>query len=265
MALRAMHSAASGMEAHQFKLDTIANNLANASTTAFKSSRANFQDLFYHYDQVPGAQAQNGQSPVGISVGLGTRIASTTLNFQQGTFQEASGDYQVAIKGDGFFAVQDGDQLAFTRDGNFTLNADGNLVLASAGAGRTLDPPVQVPINATGITITEDGRITYLDENNVSVEAGQILLTRFPNRNGLLQLGNNLYQPTLASGDPIAGITPNEDGAGIILHRNLEVSNVEPVTELVDLIKTQRNFELNSQTIQAADQMLQLISNLRRF
>ena len=265
MALRAMHSAATGMEAHQFKLDTIANNLANASTTAFKSSRANFQDLFYHYDAVPGAQAGVGQSPVGVSVGLGTRIASTTLNFQQGTFLNTGGDFQFAIQGHGFFAVQDGDQLSFTRDGNFTLNENGQLVLAAAGAGRLLDPPIQIPQDASNISVTEDGFVNYIDAAGAPAEAGQLQLTRFPNQNGLLQLGNNLYQPTLASGDPIAGGIPGDDGVGIILHRQLEVSNVEPVTELVDLIKTQRNFELNSQTIQAADQMLQLISNLRRF
>lgn len=265
MALRAMHSAATGMEAHQFKLDTIANNLANASTTAFKTSRANFQDLFYQYDQLPGAEGLNGQAPVGVSVGLGTRISSTTLDFQQGTFQPTNGEYHMAIRGDGFFTVQNGEQLAYTRDGNFTLNSDGQLVQAAAGSGLTLQPAITIPPEATNITILETGEVTYTDAAGQNVNAGQVLLTRFPNQNGLLQLGRNLYQPTPASGDPIADGTPTQNGVGAILHRQLEVSNVEPVTELVDLIKTQRNFELNSQTIQAADQMLQLISNLRRF
>lgn len=259
-----MHSAASGMEAHQFALDTIANNLANASTTSFKRSRANFEDLFYEHLKVPGAESDAGQTGVGVSVGLGTRIQSTTQDFNQGSLLETNGDFDVAIVGDGFFQVDDGGGLAYTRAGNFTLNANGEMVLASADSGRVLQGPFTIPPDANSVTVTGDGRITYLDATNAQVEVGQIPIYRFPNNSGLLQQGENLYAETIASGAAVAG-TPGTDGYGQLRHRFLETSNVEPVRELVDLIKTQRNFELNSQTIQAADQMLQLISNLRRF
>jgi flagellar basal-body rod protein FlgG len=259
-----MHSAASGMEAHQFALDTIANNLANASTTSFKRTRTNFEDLFYEHVKVPGAESNAGQTGVGISVGLGTRVQSTTQNFSQGSLLDTNGDFDVAIVGEGFFQVQDGAGLAYTRAGNFTLNNNGDMVLASADSGRVLQGPFNIPTGSTSITITGDGQITYLDGNNVIQNAGQIQTYQFPNKTGLLQKGENLYVETIASGTALAG-TPGTDGFGQIRHRFLEASNVEPVRELVDLIKTQRNFELNSQTIQAADQMLQLISNLRRF
>ncbi len=259
-----MHSAASGMEAHQFALDTIANNLANASTTSFKRTRTNFEDLFYEHIKVPGAESDAGQTGVGISVGLGTRVQSTTQNFSQGSLLETNGDLVVAIVGEGFFQVQDGAGLAYTRAGNFTRNSAGQMVLASADSGRILQPTFTLPPDATSITITGDGRVTYLDATNATVEAGQLQIFRFPNNSGLLQKGENLYVETVASGAALAG-TPGLDGFGQLRHRRLEASNVEPVRELVDLIKTQRNFELNSQTIQAADQMLQLISNLRRF
>ncbi len=259
-----MHSAASGMEAHQFALDTIANNLANASTTSFKRTRTNFEDLFYEHIKVPGAQSDAGQTGVGISVGLGTRVQSTTPNFSQGSLLETNGDLDVAIVGDGFFQVSDGNGLAYTRAGNFTRNANGDIVLASADSGRILQGPFTLPPDASSVTILGDGRITYLDGTNVLQDLGQIQLYRFPNNSGLLQKGENLYVETIASGSAIAG-TAGLDGYGQVRHRFLEASNVEPVRELVDLIKTQRNFELNSQTIQAADQMLQLISNLRRF
>ncbi|MBI1315172.1 flagellar basal-body rod protein FlgG [bacterium] len=264
MSLRAMHAAASGMEAHQFTLDTIANNLANASTTSFKRSRANFEDLFYEHLKLPGAQATAGQTGVGISAGLGTRIESTTQDFNQGSLLETKGDYDVAIVGDGFFQVDNNGSFAYTRAGNFTLNSNGQLVMASADSGRVLQPTLTIPQDANSVTITSDGRVTYLDSSNTLQEVGQIPIYRFINKSGLLQAGENLYLPTIASGNALQG-TPGTNGFGQLRHRFLETSNVEPVRELVDLIKTQRNFELNSQTIQAADQMLQLISNLRRY
>lgn len=264
MSLRAIHSAASGMEAHQFSLDVVANNLANASTTSFKRSRTNFEDLFYQNLKLPGSEAEAGQTGVGTSVGLGTRVASTTLDFAQGSLQTTNGDFDLAIVGDGFFQVDDGGAEAYIRAGNFTRNAEGTLVVGSADSGRVLQPGIQVPADATDITITSDGRVTVRTGDNQIQELGQLLLYRFPNNQGLLQKGENLYIPTPASGAAVSG-TPGVSGFGSLRHRVLEASNVEPVRELVDLIKTQRNFELNSQTIKAADQMLQLISNLRQF
>lgn len=264
MSLRAIHSAASGMEAHQFGIDTIANNLANASTTAFKRSRGNYEDLFYQHFKVPGAEAAAGQTGVGVSVGLGTRIQSTSQDFNQGSMLETNGDLDVAIIGEGFFQVDNGGVLSYTRAGNFSMNAEGTLVTESADSGRILQPPITLPIDAQNISIQSDGTVNYRDATGATQPAGQIQLHRFPNRGGLLQQGENLYAETLASGAATPG-TPGTDGYGQLRHRFLESSNVEPVRELVELIKTQRHFELNSQTIQAADQMLQLISNLRRF
>lgn len=264
MSLRALHSAATGMEAHQFGLDTIANNLANASTTAFKRTRANYEDLFYQHMKLPGTQSTAGQTGVGTSVGLGTRIASTSINYSTGSALQTDSPLDLMVVGDGFFEVNDGGTPAYTRSGHFTLNTNGEIVTASSDSGRIVQPTISIPPNALNVTITQDGRVTYLDGQNNTVEAGQLKLVRFTNNNGLLQKGESLYVPTLASGQPLDGL-PGQDGFGTIRQGFLEASNVEPVRELVDLIKTQRNFELNSQIIQAADQMLQLVSNLRRF
>lgn len=264
MSLRAMYSAASGMQAHQFNLDTIANNLANASTTSFKRSRANFEDLFYEQMKLPGAQSPSGPTGLGTSVGLGTRIQSTSLDFSNGSLTDTNNDLDLAIIGEGFFQVQDGQGLAYMRAGNFTRNADGTIVVGSADSGRILQPALQIPADATNVTITADGRVTIQNAQNQVQEIGQLSLFRFPNSQGLMQRGENLFVETTASGTAIQGV-PGTLGYGQLRQRALEASNVEPVRELVDLIRTQRNFELNGQTIQAADQMLQLISNLRRF
>jgi flagellar basal-body rod protein FlgG len=263
MSLRAIHSAASGMEAHQFSLDVVANNLANASTTSFKRSRTNFEDLYYQNEKLPGTDSAAGQTGVGTSVGLGTRVASTSLDFSQGSLRDSNGDFDMAIVGRGFFQVDDNGAPAYIRAGNFTRNADGLLVVGSADSGRVLQPPITIPTDATATSISADGRISVLSAGVIQ-EVGQVELYRFANNQGLLQKGENLYVETPASGAAVSAV-PGTDGLGSIRHRVLEASNVEPVRELVDLIKTQRNFELNSQTIKAADQMLQLISNLRQF
>jgi flagellar basal-body rod protein FlgG len=263
MSLRAIHSAASGMEAHQFSLDVVANNLANASTTSFKRSRTNFEDLFYQNEKLPGTDSTAGQTGVGTSVGLGTRVASTSLDFSQGSLRDSNGDYDMAIVGRGFFQVDDNGAPAYIRAGNFTRNANGLLVVGSADSGRILQPQIEIPTDATDVSISADGRVNVLSAGQIT-EVGQVNLYRFANNQGLLQKGENLYVETPASGAAVSSV-PGQDGLGSIRHRVLEASNVEPVRELVDLIKTQRNFELNSQTIKAADQMLQLISNLRQF
>ena len=264
MSLRAIHSAASGMEAHQFGLDVVANNLANASTTSFKRSRTNFEDLFYQDIKLPGTDAAAGETGVGTSVGLGTRVASTSLDFHQGALQQTNGDLDMAIVGHGFFQVDDGGIPAYMRAGNFTRNAQGQVVVGSADSGRLLQPAISIPDGTVSITISGDGFVSVEDADGTIQNAGQIQLYRFANNQGLLQRGENLYIETPASGAAISDI-PGANGLGTIKQRHLEASNVEPVRELVDLIKTQRNFELNSQTIKAADQMLQLISNLRQF
>ena len=266
MSLQAMHSAATGMEAFAFKLDTIANNLANAGTTAFKRSRVNFEDLYYEHLKLPGLQDSNGKlTPTGISVGLGTRVASTTVEQTEGQLLQTGGELDIAIVGDGFFQVQDGAEILYTRAGKFSLNADGDIVMASADKGRLLDPPITIPQGTLQISISGDGTVAALVPPDSTLQVlDQIQIVTFVNPQGLLQRGNNLYALTDASGPPQQGI-PGIEGRGELKSGFLELSNVEPVQELIELIKTQRNFELNSQVVQAADQTLQLIANLRRF
>ncbi|MBW3542024.1 MAG: flagellar basal-body rod protein FlgG [Planctomycetes bacterium] len=266
MSLQALNSAATGMEAGQFHLDTIANNLANSGTTAFKRSRANFEDLIYQHIKLPGLLDSQGKlTPVGISVGLGTRVQSTAVDHSLGSLLETNGELDIAIVGDGFFQLQDGDEIVYARAGNFSLNADGELVMQSADRGRTLEPAITVPIDAIEVSISQQGIVAVRQPGNPNLtQVGQIQTARFVNPQGLLQLGENLFGATDASGPPLIG-NPDEEGRGALRQGFLEASNVEPVRELVDLIKTQRNFELNSQVVQAADQTLQLIANLRRF
>ncbi|MCA9116880.1 MAG: flagellar basal-body rod protein FlgG [Planctomycetaceae bacterium] len=266
MGLRAMHSASTGMSASLTQLDVIANNLANASTTAFKRSRVNFEDLYYEHMRLPGAQDSQGKlSPTGISVGLGTRVAATAADHREGSLLETGNQLDLAITGDGFFKVQDGTSILYTRSGAFSVNADGDMVMQSADRGRLIEPAISIPQDATEISISSDGIVSVLQPGSSSLtQVGQIQTVRFVNPQGLLQQGENLYAATDASGTPLEG-NPGLEGRGLVRQGFLEQSNVEPVRELVDLIKSQRHFEMNSQVIQAADQLLQLVANLRRF
>lgn len=264
MSYQALHSSASGMEAHLVQLDVIANNLANAGSTGFKRSRVNFEDLFYEHLKLPGAQDGNQITAVGTSVGFGTRVQSTQLNFEQGNSEQTGGQLDLAIRGKGFFQVTDGTNIFYTRAGNFAVNADGNVVLGSADRGRLLDPAIQIPQDTTNISISETGVVSVQVAGSTAItNVGQIQTASFVNPQGLLQMGDNLYQETDASGAPLQGF-PGTGNLGGIAQGFLESSNVEPVTELVGLIKTQRNVELNSQALQAGDQLLQLLANLRR-
>ena len=266
MSLRALYAAGTGMEAFQFNLDVVANNLANAGSTAFKRSRVNFEDLYYERLKTPGAQDSLGNlTPIGIDVGLGTRVQGTQIDFNLGNVLQTDNQLDLAIMGDGFFQVQDGNQILYTRSGNFTINSDGNVVLASADRGRLLEPPITVPPDAVQVTINSEGYVVaQIAGQQDLAQLGQIETVRFINQNGLLHTGENLFASTQSSGAPLTG-TPGTEGRGALRQGFLEQSNVEPVRELVDLIKTQRNFELNTQVVQAADQMLQLTANLRRY
>jgi flagellar basal-body rod protein FlgG len=266
MSVQTLYTAATGMDALQTKLEVIANNLANVNTTAFKKGRCNFEDLFYRHETYPGARDSAGQvTATGTSIGLGARVESIQTNFMQGAFQQTGGPLDVAIEGPGFLQVTQPDgTLAYTRAGNLSINADGSLVIGSAQTGRLLEPAIQIPNGATNITITADGQIFAKSPGQTQLQQiGQLQLAQFVNPEGLLKLGENLYQETDASGQPQQG-TPNQQGLGSVRQGWLEASNVEPVQELIDLITTQRSFELNSQTVQAGDQILALISNLRR-
>lgn len=254
------------MDSLSFKLDTIANNLANAQTTAFKRSRASFEDIYYQHLKLPGTlDSQNRPTANGLAIGLGTRVQNTQIDQSPGSLLDTNGKLDIAIVGDGFFQIQDGSQILYTRSGNFALNANGDIVLGSADRGRLLEPNINIPQDATDVIISPEGIVSVLQANATSTtQVGQIQITKFVNPGGLVQLGENLYQDIGAAGSPLTQ-TPGQQGVGVLRQRFLEASNVEPVRELVDLISTQRNFELNSQVIQAADQALQLVNNLRRF
>jgi flagellar basal-body rod protein FlgG len=266
MSVQTLYTAATGMNALETKLDVIANNMANVNTTAFKKDRANFEDLFYRQIRLPGALDADGNiTSTGIEVGLGTRVSSTQTNFEQGAFQTTNNPLDFALEGRGFFRVTDPNGgVLYTRSGNFGINANNQIVLGSAQNGWVLEPPITIPPEATDIVVTTDGQVQYSTATDPSLQnAGQIQLATFVNPDGLLKLGDNLYRQTDASGQP-TDLNPGDQGAGQVRQGALEASNVEPVQELIDLITTQRSFELNSQAIQAGDQILQLISNLRR-
>lgn len=267
MSVQALYTAASGMDAMQTKLDVIANNLANVGTTAFKRDRANFEDLLYRNQVYPGMQDTN-QVPtaVGTHIGLGTRVTSVQMDHRQGTIQQTGRDLDIAIEGRGFLQVTDPSTstIVYTRAGNLDINANGNLVIGSAETGRLLEPAIQIPQDANAISISPSGQVLVRQNGQTQLsQIGQIQMAQFINPDGLLKMGENLYQQTDASSAPLIG-NPGADGLGVLRQGSLEASNVEPVQELIDLIMTQRGFELNSQAVQAGDQVLQQIANLRR-
>ncbi|OYW24493.1 MAG: flagellar basal-body rod protein FlgG [Planctomycetales bacterium 12-60-4] len=266
MLYRAMNSAASGMDAFIFNLDVISNNLANAGTTGFKRSRTDFEDLYYQYLRPPGSSDNKGNILAeGIFTGTGTRVAAVQPDFEQGSLLTTGRKLDVAIEGRGFFRVTESGTAYYTRNGQFDVNSNGTIVLASANRGLILDPPITVPQDATEIAISTDGVVSVLQSGSTQFQQlGTIQLAQFINPEGLLHEGETLYSPTDASGTPLLS-TPGDQGLGLLRQSFLEASNTEPVKELVDLIKTQRNVELNSQVVQASDQLLQLVSNLRRF
>ena len=257
------------MKALDVKLDVLANNLANINTTGFKRSRTNFEDLLYQIKREPGVLNANDKPvPHGIIVGVGVAVAGTQLNFEQGTLDQTYNPLDMAIQGDGFFQVRtiyNGQEvIAFTRNGEFTKNRDGDIVLGNSD-GPLMEPNITLPDDAIDISVSADGRVLYKSPGDQALqEAGQILLARFVNPEGLKQIGKNLYIDTDASGTSVPG-QPQTDGFGDIRGGSLEMSNVAPVRELIELIKTQRGFELNSQSIKSADESLQVVTNLRRF
>lgn len=269
MSVTALHTAATGLNAMSTEIDVVANNLANVNTTAFKSQRANFEDLIYQELAQPGVENSNGdERPAGIYTGLGVRVANTSFDFTQGSPIETGQPFDLMIAGDGFFTVDIlddvGNGIGYTRAGNFFVNSDGEIVLGNSDGPR-LEPPISIPADTESVTITADGNVEVLQAGaTVPTNVGQILLSQFINPKGLKPIGNNIYVETQASGPPLES-EPGQDGAGTLVQQFLEASNVDPVRELVELIKAQRAFELNSQTIQAADRALEVVSNLRRF
>jgi flagellar basal-body rod protein FlgG len=265
MAITALHTAATGMQALSTKIDVIANNIANAETVGFKSSRVNFQDLLYQIRAQPGVQTSaETAAPLGTQIGLGVLVSNTQINFKQGSALQG-GNLDAMIEGDGFFQVELADgRTGYTRAGNFVRNADGELVLGNSMGYRLKDTPtVPDDIPTSNVSITSNGQVVGLDDSGEQQVFGQIQLARFPNPGGLIQYGSNIYLESEASGDFVEG-EPGQDGFGNINPGHLELSTTEAVTELVELIKTQRVFQMNSQSIQTADQALQVVANLRR-
>ncbi len=267
MTVQSLYTAATGMKAMETKMDVIANNLANVETTAFKTGRANFEDLFYRNEKLPGAEDSSGQyTPTGIAIGLGSRVASVQSDYSQGPFEQTGRELDVAIEGKGFFQLIEPStgQFVYTRAGTFSINANGELVMGSASTGRLLEPPIVIPPDAEGIVFSPEGKVSVRTPDSAQLQqVGSIELATFINPEGLLKLGENLCAETDASGPPIQGV-PGQDGIGVLQQTMLEASNVQPVNQLIDLITTQRAFELNSQVIQAGDEIMQLIANLRR-
>jgi flagellar basal-body rod protein FlgG len=256
-------TAASGMEAQQLNMDVVANNLANVNTTGFKRSRVDFQDLLYQTISPAGTTvAEGSQVPTGIQVGLGTEPAAVQKIFSQGDFNHTQNPLDVAIEGDGFFQVLRPDgTIAYTRDGAFKLDNQGRLVTSN---GYALEPELAIPAEASEIAIGPDGTVSVLLPGQPAPqEIGQIQLAKFLNPAGLSSEGKNLYLPTGASGEPITG-TPGLDGFGTLAAGMVEMSNVRIVEEMVNMIVAQRAYEVNSKSIQTADDMLAIANNLRR-
>jgi flagellar basal-body rod protein FlgG len=262
--IRALYSAASGMNAQQTNVDNIANNIANANTNGFKSRRAQFQDLLYQSMIQPGAAAdQQSVIPTGLQLGLGTRPVSNEIIFTQGDFSQTNNPLDVVIQGAGFFQIRrsSGD-LAYTKSGSFHLNATGQVVTAN---GDLLEPPITIPQGAQAITIGTDGTVSYTQAGqSATQQAGQIQLANFPNPSGLNSIGNSLFLPTDASGDAITGAPGGQEGMGALLQGYVEQSNVSVVQEFVNLIVSQRAYEANSKVVKAADEMYQQVNNLKQ-
>jgi flagellar basal-body rod protein FlgG len=259
--LRSLYSAAAGMESQQMNLDVISNNLANVNTTGFKKSKIEFQELLYQTTRAPGAdQGSGNQLPTGIQIGQGSRPVATARIFTNGDLSQTGEQLDVAIQGDGFFQVQMPDgSTSYTRDGAFKTASNGSIVTSD---GYPLQGGFQpVPAGTTNITIGASGNVTYTTASGSTTY--QVQLARFNNEGGLESMGSNLYKETSASGPPQLG-TPNESGFGSLNQGYLELSNVQVVEEMVNLILAQRAYEVNSKAVQAADEMMQQSNNLKR-
>jgi flagellar basal-body rod protein FlgG len=256
-----LYSAATGMEAQQMNLDTIANNLANVNTPGFKRSKIEFQDLLYQKPRSAGSDAGGGNIvPTGIEVGNGSRVASTSKEFTQGQLTSTGGNLDLAIQGDGFYEVQRPDgTTAYTRDASLKLNATGQVV--TSDGLPVLGGFQPIPAGTTSISVAQTGEVTI--QSATGSQTFRLTLTRFANPGGLRSLGGNLYQETPASGTPETG-NAGEQGFGTIMQGYVESSNVNLVEEMVNLITAQRAYEINSKSIQASDEMLQNVAQMKR-
>lgn len=260
MSTNAMHVAKTGLNAQQTRLQVISNNLANVNTTGFKRDRANFESLLYQVSRPGGDQtSETTNLTSALAIGTGVRVVSTDKLYTQGALSDTGNALDVAVNGSGFFQVlmPDG-RIGYTRDGTFSMNQDGTLTTAS---GYVVQPEVQIPTGAQQINISADGIISVVMPGGTqSEEVGQLTLANFANPRGLEPIGENFVVETLASGTPTV-TAPQQEGAGQLVQGMLETSNVNVVQELVDMIETQRAYEINSKSISAADEMLRFMSN----
>lgn len=262
--IRAFHTSATGMNAQQIVLDNTANNLANVNTTGFRRSQIDFQDLIYTTLRQPGADSVQGQQvPTGLQVGHGVRVAGNTRIFTEGTLENTGNELDLAIEGLGFFKiVAPNGGFRYTRDGGFRLTSNKELVTAD---GFFLEPRVTLPQDTISVSVGTDGTISVITASSPSTsqQVGRLTLTRFPNPAGLSAEGRNLFAETPASGSPTEA-TPGQQGTGLVRPGFLERSNVEVVTELVNLIQAQRAYEFNTKAIKVADEMLSFTNDLVR-
>jgi len=259
--IRSLWIARTGMDAHQTQLDVITNNLANVSTNGFKRARAVFEDLLYQTMRQPGAlNTQQNTIPSGLQIGTGVRPVATERIHTQGNIQQTGGTLDVAIQGEGFFQIQMPDgTLSYTRDGAFQKDAQGVMVTSS---GFPVQPQITIPADAVSVTIGRDGVVSVLQAGqNAPSQIGQLQLATFVNTGGLQSVGENLFVETASSGVPTPN-TPGTNGAGLLNQGFVETSNVNVVEELVNMIQTQRAYEINSRAIQTSDQMLARLTQL---
>jgi len=255
----ALWAAKTGLDAQNTRMAVIANNLANVNTTGFKADRAAFQDLMYQNIRQVGSQStQNTQYPTGLTLGTGVKIVATEKDYTQGSVNQTNGALDLAITGRGFFQITMPDgTISYTRDGTFSLDNQGNVVTAS---GYPLQPAINVPAGTQTVSIGADGTVTATSQTNTQgTKIGQIQLADFINEQGLMPIGTNLLQESAASGAPQVG-TAGANGLGTIQQDTLETSNVNSVTELVNMIECQRSYEMNSKAISTTDQMLQFLT-----
>jgi flagellar basal-body rod protein FlgG len=254
-----MWIAKTGLDAQQTRMAVISNNLANVNTVGFKRDRASFEDMLYQSVRQPGGQnTADTQAPTGLMLGTGVRLVSTEKAHVQGSMVTTKNALDIAIQGDGFFQIQQSDgTTAYTRDGNFKKSATGQLVTAN---GAPLLPAINIPANAATITVGQDGIVSVELAGGGTQQIGQIQLARFVNPAGLQSLGQNLMRETPASG-PAQPLNPGINGAGSLMQGALEASNVNVVEEMVNMIETQRAYEINSKAISAVDGMLKFLNN----
>ncbi|MBP2170943.1 flagellar basal-body rod protein FlgG [Erwinia toletana] len=259
--IRSLYIAKTGLDAQQTNMDVIANNLANVSTNGFKRQRAVFEDLMYQTIRQPGAQSSEQTTlPTGLQIGTGVRPVATERLHSQGNLSQTNSSKDVAINGQGFFQVQMPDgTVAYTRDGSFQTDQNGQLV---TNAGFPVQPAITIPANSLSMTVARDGTVSVTQQGQTTpVQVGQLTLSTFINDAGLESMGENLYQETQSSGAPTDS-TPGLNGAGLLYQGYVESSNVNVAEELVNMIQTQRAYEINSKAVSTSDEMLQKLSQL---